>query len=250
MSIAQDIAGHDPSEPTMDLIHTTTATIFRSICNAGSINPQMCPVMNEQLTYFFYGRPAYRPGPIARTDICLDTRPVCMLFKRKEIHNVVGTYPCDTGAHYNKLYSPHLDGVSCHDLDCAAVPEAENRIVTRYFGSNKQYFFGYELPVLSPEPTSPTALQYHGMISSPEPVDYDDRSRTIEVTQNSALLINTIYKIVMPDFLLADDTVKSFIKEFKNQGREVKYYRSYRQTNAARTVEQFFTDVGLLQGVL
>ena len=81
MTIASDIVSQVPSEPSMAMIHTTTVELFRLICGSGSLAPQACPVMHTDLTYFFYGRPAYLPGPISTTNRNLDSRPVCMLSK-------------------------------------------------------------------------------------------------------------------------------------------------------------------------
>lgn len=250
MTIASDIASHSPAEPSMALIHTTTVSLFREVCrsNGGALIPQFCPVMDTPLTYFFYGRAAYRPGPISPTNRDLDSRPVCLIFKREAVHAIVGVYPCDTGAHSRGFYSPFLDGISFSDLDCVTVSDADKRIVSRFFGDNESYYFGQELDSLSPAASSNTALAYYSLLSSRRVTDCDDRSRTIEYTQNADLdLSRALEAIIVPDFLLADPIVAPVLRRWETAGINVVPYRPQSQTSAARVVEQLFPVVGGLQ---
>ena len=249
MTIASDIVAVVPSEPTMAMIHTTTVDLFRVICGNDSLTPQTCPVMHTDLTYFFYGRPAYRPGPISTTNTNLDSRPVIMLFRRGAIH-AQGIYPCDTGAHDRKFYSPYLDGITFDDLDCITVANADKRLVTRYFESNERYFYGEVREVLNPLPLSSVAKKYHALLTSTDSTDCDDRSRTIELTNNAVIdLSKMLEQVILPDFLLADGHVAPVVNRWKSDGIVIRHYRPQRLTNAGRTVEQLFPVVGSLQGV-
>lgn len=249
MTIASDIEGQAPSEPSLSMIHTTTVELFRLICGNGALTPQTCPVMHADLTYFFYGRPAYRPGPISTTNRNLDSRPVCMLFRRDAIH-AQGIYPCDTGAHDRKFYSPYLDGIEFDDLNCVRVIDADKRLVTRYFENNVSYFYGEEKSVLDPLPLTEVAKQYHALLRSTRSTDCDDRSRTIELTNNGVIILSdALEQIVLPDFLLADGDVAPVVAKWRSEGKIIKPYRPQSQTSGGRTVEQLFPTIGSLQGV-
>jgi hypothetical protein len=236
----------------MALIHTTTVSLFRQVCDAGAgtLVPQPCSVMGRPLTYFFYGRPAYRPGPISSTDRDLDSRPVCLIFDRSAVHTIVGVYPCDTGAHSRGFYSPFLDGIDFPDLDCISVDDADKRIVSRFFGDNESYFFGQELGSLSPSPTSNVAHAYHDLLASRRVTECDDRSRTIELIQSGNLDLSAALKaIIVPAFLRADPVVAPALRSLELAGIDVLPYRPQSQTSAARVVEQLFPVVGELQGL-
>lgn len=251
MCIAADIASANPSEPSMALIHTTTVSLFRQVCcGTTSLIPQLCPVMLKPLTYFFYGRPAYRPGPMSPTNRDCDSRPVCLLFRREAVQSITGIYPCDTGAHDRGFYSPFLDGIAFADLDCVGVVDADKRIVSRFFGANDSYFYGEEFATLTPPATNAIARKFHDLISSPRITECDDRSQTIELTQDHFQeLDNALESIVVPDFLLAEPLVASAIRRWEAAGTTVSSYRPQRRTSAGRTVEQLFPVVGSLQGL-
>lgn len=252
MSIAADIVIATPAEPSMALIHTTTVSLFRQICKSGtaSLAPQLCTVMNNPLTYFFYGRPAYRPGPISPTNRDYDSRPVSMLFRREAVHSIMGIYPCDTGAHSRGYYSPFLDGVMFSDLDCVNVTDADKRIVSRFFGGNDTYFYGEELSLLMPLLCSETGKKFYELLTSPRITECDDRSQTVELTQDQTQgLDNALESVVFPDFLLAEPLVMTALRRWEAIGTVTRSYRPQRRTSGARTVEQMFPVVGSLQGL-
>lgn len=252
MSIASDIAIATPSEPSMALIHTTTVSLFRQVCSGGTVSlaPQPCPVMKNPLTYFFYGRPAYRPGPISPTNRDYDSRPVSMLFRREAVNSITGIYPCDTGAHDRGFYSPFLDGVTFPDLDCVSITAAEKRIVSRFFSTNDSYFYGDELSPLNPPPNSDTGAKFYSLLTSSRITDCDDRSQTVEMTQDQTQILDgALESVVIPDFLLAESLVMTALRRWESGGTVIRPYRLQRRTSAARTVEQLFPVVGSLQGL-
>lgn len=206
--------------------------------------------MTRDLTYFFYGRPAYRPGKINLTNKDRDSRPVCLLFDKNAVPSRVGVYPCDTGAHSNSCYSPFLDGLSFDDLDCVTVNSAENRIVSRYFGGNDDYFHGQELATLTPAPTSEAAIAFHSLLTSDRISECDDRSRTIEVTQNAEFALpNFLRSAILPDFLAADSVVAPVVANWRGLGVGIEFYRPQNQTSAGMMVAQLFPGIGKQQGI-
>ena len=180
MTIAEDIAGSAPAVPRLAFIHTTTAATFRQICAAGKLDPHLCPVMRHELIYLFYGRAAFRPGPIEPTNMDRDSRPVCLLFDADRLPAPFAIYPCDTGAHQRGLYSPQLDGIKFPELECASISLAPQKIVARYFGENDEYFYGAAIEALVPPPISPVAQAFHSLLTFSGPRKHDDRCLTVE----------------------------------------------------------------------
>jgi hypothetical protein len=159
------------------------------------------------------------------------------------------TYPCDTGAHQARRYSPYLDGVKLPELDCTAIDQADQRIVSRFFGTNDNYFYGAAKAALSP-PLSKTAAAFHSLLVSEDDRPHDDRCLSIEIQRSRVLRLDGALKAVLvPDFLMAEAEVNAKLEHWKSTGVNVKPYRSQTISNAARTVEQFFPVVAQLQGI-
>jgi hypothetical protein len=190
MTIAIDIAPASPTEPPLNLIHTTAVSAFRNICKDRLVRSRLCPVMGKELTYLFYGRPAYRPGNIDRTNVDQDTRPVCMLFRMAAIGPISAVYPFDTGAHYHGLYSPYMDGIAFADLECSSIDASAQRIVGRYFGTNIDYLYGEARAILDPLPASDIAKAYHALLVTAEERRHDDRCATIEIQLSDNLSLD------------------------------------------------------------
>lgn len=251
LTIAVDIQHAPPAVPPMALIHITTVSIFRAICGGtGTLVPQLCPVMGSDLTYLFYGRPAYRPGKIDKTNMDRDSRPVCLSFRRDAIATSAGIYPCDTGAHNAKMYDRHLSGIPFQDLECSSVSIAEGRIVNRYFDNNLEYFYGDPRGHLVPNPTSTVAASFFNLLQDGAESVYDDRARTIEVIHAQEInLIPSLLGVILPDSLLSEPAVATWTAQCRTAGVQVKPYRPQSQTCAAREVERRFPEIAALQGL-
>lgn len=251
MTIADDIQSSEPSMPRLSLIHTTSVGAFRHICRSGALELRNCPVMGANLVYLFYGRPAYRPGPlpIHQTNRDRDARPVCLLFNMA-VDAPDATFPCDTGAHSGGRYTPHLDGISFDDLNCTRVVLADQRIVARFFGSNDQYFYGTAKPVLDPPASNKVSQAFHSLLVSDEPRPHDDRCLSIEIQRSQAVPLDTaLSAILVPDFLFDDPEVHAALESWNTSGIRVQSYRAQAITNAALTVERLFPFVATLQGL-
>ncbi len=248
MTIAEDIAGSAPAVPRLAFIHTTTAATFRQICAAGKLDPHLCPVMRHELIYLFYGRAAFRPGPIEPTNMDRDSRPVCLLFDADRLPAPFAIYPCDTGAHQRGLYSPQLDGIKFPELECASISLAPQKIVARYFGENDEYFYGAAIEALVPPPISPVAQAFHSLLTFSGPRKHDDRCLTVEVLQHEEIpLFGALDALLLPDFLCTDPEVHAQISTCAAYGVRVRTYQPQTISNAARTVERLFDAVLELQ---
>jgi hypothetical protein len=162
----------------------------------------------------------------------------------------MGIYPCDTGAHHRGYYSPFLDGVTFSSLDCVSVNDADKRIVSRFFGQNESYFYGEEMSPLDPPLCSEIGAKFYELLTSSRETDCDDRSLTVELTQDQNQdLDNALESIVFPDLLLAEPLVMTALNRWEASGTTIRSYRPQRRTNGARTVEQNFPIVGSLQGL-
>ena len=206
--------------------------------------------MSRDVTYFFYGRPAYRPGKIGVTTTKLDSRPVCLMFRKGDLPPATNVYPFDTGALHDGRYAPYLDGVTFAELNCGSVIEAEGKIVRRYFSDNESYFFGREMAVLTPAATSNVAIAFHSLLRSDREIECDDRLLSIELLQDSEFAIKTTLRsVVLPIFLRADPDVSPILNEWKKAGIQIEPYQPQGHSSAGMEVERIFPQVGLIQGI-
>lgn len=58
----------DPVAKRLAWCHTTDAFRLRKIIAEGAFSPSHCDVFDEDLLYFFYGRPAFRRGNQSKFD--------------------------------------------------------------------------------------------------------------------------------------------------------------------------------------
>jgi len=68
--------------PRLPLVHSTDSYVFEDILADKATTPQNCDVfIGEALTYFFYGKPAFRPNLGSEPTALKHYFPVCLLFK-------------------------------------------------------------------------------------------------------------------------------------------------------------------------
>jgi len=138
-----------PVNDRLKWCHRTDAFALREIIRGGSVAPQLCEVFHQQLTYLFYGRPAYRT--LESEQIRVSARaPVILIFNNSIERAGVRLFPFDSGA-FESRYAPwrhrrmELSGFT---MPCGR--DAAERHVSAFFGSRDCY--------LSMQPSRPNRL--------------------------------------------------------------------------------------------
>ncbi|MBI1774612.1 MAG: hypothetical protein HYR63_04615 [Proteobacteria bacterium] len=198
--------------------------------------------------YLFYGRPAYRPGGFARTEIHRDLRPVFFLFDAELIDQYHSVYPCDTGAHHRGLFDAQLSGITLCQLNCQTIEFAAQRVVARFFRSNFNYFFGRATTLLIPPATNPVADAFHKLLTAPGTRDHDDRCLTVEVQRPTSLpLPGRLRALLLPDDVAAEMAAR--VQLFESNGVDVQIYHPQAMSNPSRIVEQQFERIAKMQDI-
>lgn len=197
----------------MPLTHITKGISAEDLIREGSLAPSECPVFNESLAYFFYGRPAYRvggDGAIKLEALC----PFYFIFRpelierAKAIHErAKAIHAFDTGAFANRMYS-HIFGeeMKVEDFSLELDTSHPNKIISAVFGSLESYFRGDVSKMVPPESGSEAwefaARAYLHLLSSPGRNEPDDRICSIEVTMGEPVpLLNNLRAVVVPHSL-------------------------------------------------
>lgn len=243
------IKKHPSLEKILPLIHTTDGYSGRDIIDNKELCPDMCPVFNENLLYFFYGRPAYRVGDTknATSQICF--MPVCFVLKPEAVSSIKRIFPFDSGAFNRNMFEKYMHPkMKKEDFFLDISLDMASRVVSFFYGSNYKYYSG---EVQQPEiPCDQFEVEsYYQLIADKNKTDHDDRCSTIELqTDNVTRIIkDNILLLVLPICFLDDKNVKQFITEWG-----VKYigYKTYHgkvleyMSELRKIVEDFLKEKG------
>ncbi|EPS1221913.1 hypothetical protein QZN01_29605 [Burkholderia cenocepacia] len=133
---------HEPTTPLLYWCHTTNVSGFREMLRGDALNPQMCNVFKSDLSYFFYGRPAYRfKGDPSLLDA--HAWPVVLVFKNTIENFSCSAFPFDSGAFRSGRYQKWLDSaweIDSFKIDVASTTHA--RHVAAFYEGNGDYLDG------------------------------------------------------------------------------------------------------------
>jgi hypothetical protein len=170
----------------LPLTHLTKGISARKIIENEKIEPQDCKVFNEKLSYFFYGRPAYR---ISDSDVIkLEAScPICFIFGADLIKRAREINAFDTGAFAKRLFSHVIDpDFDLSDFSLGQDHSLPNRLIDKVFGTQETYLRGDRSQIKEPsviaQPYELEARSYLELILSPGRNEPDDRICAIEVT--------------------------------------------------------------------
>lgn len=196
--------------PELPLIHSTSLINFREVVAKNEIIATRCPVFDENLLYFFYGKPSYRVASRsgARTDLAYC--PICFILKSSALKSVKRIFPFDSGAFKNGLYNQFIPKEATLDnFSLNTDKEIPARVVDLFFGTNRSYFLGEACPLSSIGTMDFEIQSYYQLISSTGESCVDDRKSSVEIQidHNVSLTKDTVFAVVLPKASLQDPEV-------------------------------------------
>jgi len=124
-------------------MHTTDAYGVQGVVDSGRLEPSACPVFGEDLLYFFYGRPAYRPSGAEPAVTLRAFFPVCFVLHPDPVRSPKRMYSFDSGAMNGGIFDTFLHhAMSLGDFALRADADTPGRVVSAFFGSNECYLRG------------------------------------------------------------------------------------------------------------
>lgn len=123
-----------PDLGKLPLIHNTDLFYFREIRTKGRLLPTECPVYDEQLLYFFYGRPSYRPHAKLETVTANAFLPICLVMSRTILNKAMRMVAFDTGAFSNRMMHPPIhDGMDKSEFELSVSPDAPMKLIKIFY---------------------------------------------------------------------------------------------------------------------
>jgi hypothetical protein len=187
--------------PRLPLVHSTDSYVFEDVLADGAIAPRACNVFKgEALTYFFYGRPAFRPNLDAEPTGLKHYFPVCLLLKPDWTASVKRVFPFDSGAFHNSFYSAYLhDKMKLGDFGLEADMSSPGKVVSIFFGSNPAYLVGKPRAEPKIDPSEFEAHSYLALVHAKHSNAIDNRGSGIEVqTAEIVSIADAVAAVIIP----------------------------------------------------
>lgn len=201
-------------------VHSTKSMNLREIIKQSGLSPSNCEVYNEEILYFFVGRPAYRWSRPSGSPQDWEL-PTCFVFKEIEELKIERVIPFDSGAHNKSLYPSYIQNIPKENFQ-SELAEAPRKIVSAFFGSFSNYVAGKAKPRLelteefSLSPFDAEVLSISTLANDPSVQGADDRRFTIEVQTSSRISFesNPPSAVILPTPYLKEKAVVEAINEW------------------------------------
>jgi hypothetical protein len=173
----------------------------------------VCEVFNEKITYFFYGRPAFKfaVGDESTTDLSL--YPVCFVMNLEKIGPLKRLFPFDSGAMFHKRFKRYFHHKNTV-LDFELEPQTSRikDMVFHFFGDTKNYIHPTRAD-RSFAVENFESVSYSKMIESHVRAEADERRVTIELQADAdvALTKQSLQAIILPTPLRDSKLYRDFI---------------------------------------
>lgn len=237
-------------QPTLPVVHTTTALAFRDMAEAGEMTPQPCDVfVGEDLLYFFYGKPSYRL--FADHDSALTAEaPIALILSPNIAANAARLFPFDSGGFDRyKAFMPRQFKLTNFQLDVPECPP--NRIVGAFFSSNRSYFDGEARADALIEADQFEAESLYEILRFKGKGALDDRAWSIEIQVQKSIPLNgsTVLAVVMPSVLIGSELGLTVVDQWKvpllpyklsGRGKPADYHALVREQVRTFLVEREF----------
>lgn len=207
------LAGTTPITPALPLVHTTSSPDFEYEIGPNSVlKAQKCKVYAEDLVYFFYGKPSYRPqdsDTLHKAEM-KQFAPVCLVLDVPSGVVPKRVMPFDSGAYHNGVMSRegHAHRRLKKEYFELQDRDAPGGIVNVFFGSNLDYFNEKPLSVPTVDPATNTCVEsYVSLISRTGTNQGDSRLNSIEIQFGQDIdlgIAGTVLAVAMAEPLYQD----------------------------------------------
>jgi hypothetical protein len=212
--------------PRLPLVHSTDTYLLEEALNKKALQPQECSVFKgEHLTYFFYGRPSYRPNPNADPSGLGHHFPICLILRPSWRPPVKRIFPFDTGAFKNEMYAAYLHkSMQLEDFGLTPNMTTPGKVISIFFGSPSAYMLGKSELKAEFDAAEFEAHSYSALIGAKDSNSIDSRGSSIEVQVGEEIkLRNAVAAVALPS-MFADGATGAKLSALKI---EMLPYRTY-----------------------
>ena len=194
------VDGAAEAGPRLPLVHSTDSYVLEDVLTAKQLEPQPCNVFGENLTYLFYGRPAFRPNNDAAPTSLSHYFPVCLILRPGWAIAIKRIYPFDSGAFIQGFYENYLHkAMRLADFGLEPDSATPGKLIGGFFGSVPAYLTGKPGAAPTLDPSEFEAFSYHALISAQESNAIDSRGSGVEIQTGAPLPIaESVAAVVLP----------------------------------------------------
>lgn len=212
----------------LPLVHSAESKSLLSVIREGKISVTACDTFtDENLAYFFHGRPSYRKFHENPKDWQL---PFVLILKSTCLLNMRRIYPFDSGAFFSGRFPAYLSDFEAEGYELAAQGSpAIDLIIDIFFGNDVDYLHGKAKPVDEVKQRRKLTVRHSEIqalcaMYNRDQVTADDRSLAIEIQSGSDVSITDhLIGIVMPRPYFDDKGLKERLRAI-NKRIEIRQY--------------------------
>jgi hypothetical protein len=199
----------------LPIFHSCDAFFLRSILVERKLIPSVCTIFkNEQILYFFYGRPSYKNSSNLSSGLHA-LLPISIILKADAITDIIRIAPFDTGAFTIGLYKEYLHPeMTLDSFFITPTKQSISKTVAYFFSSNEQYFASKPKNELKYDAMDFEIQSYHNLLKGIEQSPTDDRKASIEIQIKTDIELtnDTIEAIIIPEHFLASKFIQDAAK--------------------------------------
>jgi hypothetical protein len=191
--------------PVLSLIHTTDFCRLIDIQNNDVLATKADKRFpNENLLYFFYGRPSYRVNPSVRETRVSSFAPICFVFRREFDWQGKRLHLFDTGAFIDgRMMASIHPSFTLEDFQLPPVTSSAQDLVKAFYGSNRNYLDCAPSNEVDIDDVIKRRLlrveTYYNLIRFAPNDNSDERVHSIEVQVDSDVLLKgNLLAVVIP----------------------------------------------------
>lgn len=237
----------------LPLAHTTDAWRFRFLLQQPVLRTERCLVYEEDLLYFFYGKPAYRPHYGVDPTTLPAYLPVSFVLAPMIAPQPIRIMPFDSGAmstgQFGSFFHP---GMQRGDFDLGSRLENADRLIGFFFGTAQAYYVGTAKKGAIIPPLQFEAIHYFSLITYDAISTFDERRSAIEVQFNTSidLVSQRVLAVALPGSFMDDPSVKNFVENvLKAKPLEYAAYHAQPRENVRAIVDlvsSFYQQQGII----
>ncbi|WP_375411493.1 hypothetical protein [uncultured Bradyrhizobium sp.] len=204
-------AQKEANEKLLPITHTTDAYDLGDIIENGEIRPRPCDVLDHDLSYFFYGRPAYRKNSEIQANNLAAYAPIVLIFKSTVSDKAIAAFPFDSGAFKGEMYSEFTHHrMAVQDFGLQPSHRTIGKLVAFFFGTNSRYYNQNPRAKRSIQADEFEAQTYQELVTFRGKNQRDDRSTTVELLLDECLkLQDNLLAVIVPSSMIKDRAVKA-----------------------------------------
>lgn len=214
------------SSPRLPITHTTDTYRLTETISDGALTPQDCPVFDgEALTYFFYGRPSFRPNVQENPSGLSHYFPIVLLFNFDKITHIKRIFPFDSGACDKGYYSAYLHkNMKLGDFALEPDHSTPGRMVSLFFGNVPAYLSARPTTSNQFDPAEFEAASFEALINAKDSNSVDSRGSGIEIQSSEPIPLKDHVQAVVLPAAFAEQSTGSTLKAL---GIDILAYRTY-----------------------